>query len=1107
LDIDGWLRSLGLGQYEAVFRENKIDETVLTQLTVEDLQELGVAALGHRRKLLDAISALRANAPSATAQTATAKLTETPILETVGERRHITVLFCELFSTSSLSTRLDAEDWRNLVSTYLVATSAAVTEMDGRVKMLGDGLMALFGYPIAQENDAERAARAALSIRRAVTEINRENDRAGKPSLDARIGIETGPVVVDAAGEIYGDAPNTAARVQALAEPGTVLVTAQVQRQIAGLFVAEECGTRELRGMPKPVKLFRLVRASGGGRRSGQRHLTPLVGRDEEITILMRRWERARRGDRQSVLIVGEPGVGKSRLIQEFHARLRDAPHTWVEWSCSQLLQNTPLHPVAEWGRLRFGAPDISAETRLAELENTLAQLKLEPAENVPLLAPLLDIRIPQEHMPALEPAVLRHRQLAALLKWVMAGARTQPGVLALEDVHWADPTTLELLRSIAESGDQASLLVLITARLEFPPSWPKRSHDTTISLGPLEPSQVQDMVAELSTRQTLSSQVVKSVAERTGGVPLFVEEVTRLLLERGEQGGIQAIPPTLQQSLMARLDRLGSARDVALVGAVIGRDFSYRLLLDVAGIDDASLQSALEKLVNADILLVQGLPPGADYRFKHALIQDTAYENLLKSRRQVLHRRVAKALLDHTLSGAAEPELLAHHFTQAGQIEAAVEWWGKAGQQSLERSALVEATEQFTRALAQVMTLPATPELRREQIKLQVALISPLMQVKGYAAPETKAAVERARLLIDQSETLGESPDDPLLLFSVLYGFWVANYVAFNGRTIRELADEFLALAEKQGAIMPLVVGNRLVGTSLASTGEMTRGRDHLDRAIALYDPAEHRPLAVRFSQDIRVAALSYRAIALWMLGYPEGALADADCAVEDAREVGQAASLMAALTLTSLTQIHCGSYAIANAQLDEVITLSDDKGAVFWKVGAILVQGCLFATTGKPSDAVRAITSGLSSWHATGTTVWIPTFLSFLARAYAELGQFGNASRCIREAIVTVQTTNESWYEVDIHRIAGEMALKSPEVSTGDAEAHFERALAVARQQQAKSWELRASISMARLWRSQGKTQQAHEQLALVYDRFTEGFDTRDMKEAKVLLEELNA
>ena len=409
--------------------------------------------------------------PLTPARPSTAKPTETPIAETVGERRHITVMFCDLFGSTSISAGLDAEDWRDLVGAYLDAASAAVTEMGGHVaKMLGDGLMALFGYPVAQENDAERAARAALSIQRALAEINRKNARSGKPALNARIGIETGPVVVDAAGEIYGDAPNTAARVQALAEPGTVLVTAQVQRQIAGLFVAEERGTHELKGVPKPVKLFRLVRASGGGRRSGQRHLTPLVGRDEEIAILMRRWERARRGDGQLVLIVGEPGLGKSRLIEEFHARLREAPHTWVEWSCSQLLQNTPLHPIAEWGRIRFGAPDMSAEIRLAELETTLAQVKLEPAENVPLLAPLLDIPIPQERIPTLEPVVLRRRQLAALSNWVMAGARTQPVVLALEDVHWADPTTLEFLRSIAERGGQASLLVLITARPEFRP-------------------------------------------------------------------------------------------------------------------------------------------------------------------------------------------------------------------------------------------------------------------------------------------------------------------------------------------------------------------------------------------------------------------------------------------------------------------------------------------------------------------------------------------------------------------------------------------------------------------------------------------------------------
>ena len=513
--------------------------------------------------------------------------------EATGERRHLTVMFCDLVGSTSISARLDAEEWRDLVGAYLDAASAAVTEMGGHVaKKLGDGLMALFGYPVAQENDAERAARAALSIQRALAEVNRKNAGTGKPALNARIGIETGPVVVDAAGEIYGDAPNIAARVQALAEPGTVVVTARVQRQVAGLFVAEERGSHELKGVPEPVTLFRLVRASGGGRRAGQRHLTPLVGRDEEIAMLMRRWERARQGDGQLVLIVGEPGLGKSRLIEEFHARLRETPHTWVEWSCSQLLQNTPLHPIAEWGRQRFGGADVPAEQRLADLENTLAQVKLDPAENAPLLAPLLDIPLPPERAPTLAPEELRRRQLAALTNWVMAGARAQPVVLALEDLHWADPTTLDLLRGIAERGALAPLFVLITARPEFRPPWGMRSHHGTISLAPLDREQVRHMVAELAARHALPKEVVEGVTERTGGVPLFVEEVTRLLLERGEQGGIQAIPPTLQQSLMARLDRLGPAREVAQIGAVIGRDFSYALLRAVAGMEDAPLQS-----------------------------------------------------------------------------------------------------------------------------------------------------------------------------------------------------------------------------------------------------------------------------------------------------------------------------------------------------------------------------------------------------------------------------------------------------------------------------------------------------------------------------------
>jgi class 3 adenylate cyclase/predicted ATPase len=1081
-------------------------------LTADDLKDLGVGIVGHRRKILDAIAALHADTTPKGVPTARASAvppTSAPATEATGERRYLTVMFCDLVGSTSISAQLDAEEWRDIVGPYLDAASAAVTEMGGHVaKKLGDGLMALFGYPVAQENDAERAVRAALSIQRQLAEVNRKNAGTGKPALNARIGIETGPVVVDAAGEIYGDAPNIAARVQVLAEPGTVVVTARLQRQVAGLFVAEERGSHELKGVPEPVILLRLVRASGGGRRSGQRNLTPLVGRDDEMAMLMRRWERARQGDGQLVMIVGEPGLGKSRLIEEFHSRLSDTPHTWVEWSCSQLLQNTPLHPIAEWGRQRFGGADVPAERRLAELESTLAQIKLDPAENAALLAPLLDIPLPKERAPILAPEELRRRQLAALTASVMASARTQPAVLAFEDLQWADPTTLDVLRGIAERGALTPLFVLITARPEFRAPWGMRSHHGTISLAPLDRHQVRHMVGELASRHALSKEVIDGVTERTGGVPLFVEEVTRLILEGGEHGSIQAIPPTLQQSLTARLDRLGPAREVAQIGAVIGRDFSYPLLRAVAGMEDAPLQIALERLAEADILLVQGLPPDADYRFKHTLIQDAACENLLKSRRQVLHRRVGETLRDNFAGfAAAQPELLAHHFTQAGLTEVAIEWWAKAGQRSLERSALVEAAEQLRRALGHIAGLPATPALRREQIKLQVALITPLVHLKGFAAPETKAAAERARLLIEQAEALGEHPEDPLLLFSVLYSFWVASLVAFNGNMMRNLATEVLALAEKRGTTAPLMIGHRLMGMSLLCTGYIAESRTHLDRALALYDPAEHRPLATRFGQDVRATVLSYRSRALWILGHPEAARRDAEQALTNAREIGQAATLMYTVGHVPLTHILCGNYATANAQLDEVVALADEKGTFFWKALGMMNHGCLLALNGKASDAIQMIISGITAWRSTGATAYLPFYLTHLARAHAEIGRFDDALRCIGEATTAIETTKETWCDAEVNRVAGEIALMSPEPDTAKAPEYFERVLTVARQQQAKSWELRAAMSMARLWRDQGEVRQARELLAPVYGWFTEGFDTRDLKEAKALLEELAA
>jgi predicted ATPase len=555
----------------------------------------------------------------------------------------------------------------------------------------------------------------------------------------------------------------------------------------------------------------------------------------------------------------------------------------------------------------------------------------------------------------------------------------------------------------------------------------------------------------------------------------------------------------------MARLDRLGAAKEVAQIGAVLGREFSHALLAAVARKSETALKSALEGLIAAGLLFRQGVPPHASYLFKHALVQDAAYGTLLREPRRALHARIAETL-EANFAEIAEnqPEVVARHCSEAGLIEKAAFFWGKAGKRSLSRSALVEAATQLTRALDQIATLPATPELRREQIELQVAVITPLMYVKGYVSPETKAAVERARSLIEKAERLGDPPKDRLLLFSVLYGFWTASHVAFNGDNMRELATQFIALAEKQTTSAPLMVGHRLMGISLVQTGDICEGCAHLDRAIALYDPIEHRPMATRFGVDSRVSILSNRSWALWMSGYPAMALADAERALQEAREIGQAANMMYLVHL-AFPLIYCGEYAAPNKLLEEIIALTDEKNTPYFKALAMMFQGCVFAATGKALNTIRLMVPAITSVQSTGSTLWVPFYVASLASAYSENGQFSDAIRSVQEATTILQTTGERWCEAEIKRVAGEIALKSPGRDAAKAEGYFERALTVARQQQAKSWELRAAISLARLWRSQGKVQQARELLAPVYGWFTEGFDTRDLKEAKALLEEL--
>jgi len=555
----------------------------------------------------------------------------------------------------------------------------------------------------------------------------------------------------------------------------------------------------------------------------------------------------------------------------------------------------------------------------------------------------------------------------------------------------------------------------------------------------------------------------------------------------------------------MARLDRLGPAKEMAQIGAAIGREFSHTLLAAVARKPEPEVASALDRIIAAGLLFRQGVPPQASYLFKHALVQDAAYGTLLREPRRSLHARIAETLENQFVEVAENrPELLARHGTEAGLMEKAVALWGKAGQRSLERSALVEAVEQLTRALAQIATLPASPVRRREEIRCQVALANALMHTKGYAAPETRAALDQARALIENANALGEPPEDPLLLFSNLYGFWVSNYNAFDGDVIRALARKFLVLAEERGASVPLMIAHRIMGCSLASTGDLVEARVHFDCAVALYDPAAHRPLAARFGQDNRVTSLAYGSVVVWLLGYPDAAYAYAESAVKNPRELGQAAALMYSLFHTSLTTIFSGRYEAANARLDELVGLAEEKNAAFWRAGGTTHRGCALAMTGKAADALHMINTGMTALRPTGATMFSPLYLSYLARACVELGKFDDASHWISEARVAMQTSKESWWEAEIDRIEGELALKSLAPDPEKAEAYIDRALAVARQQQAKSWELRAATSMARLWRDQGKPQQARELLAPIYNWFTEGFDTRDLKEAKALLEE---
>ncbi len=1040
------------------------------------------------------------------------------------ERRQLTVLFCDLVGSTALSARLDPEDFGAIIADYRRCITETVASFDGFVaRHHGDGAVAYFGYPHAHEDDAERAVHASLALVQAVATL------PAKEKLSARVGVATGVALVGDMSEsaiseehgILGDTPNLAARLQSLAQPGAVIISDRTKTIAGPQFEYLDLGKVEFKGFVKPVAAWQVAGKTAVTSRSHalqSSDLLPLIGRDEEIELLLRRWERAKSGEGQVVLLSGEAGIGKSRLTIALLEQLAREPHIRLRFFCSPQHTDSPLYPViGEMLRAAGFAHDDSQQAKMDKLDALLAQSST-PSEDAALFAEMLSLPNDGRYPPVeVEPQLRRQKTLKALGSQIEVLVRINPVLMIFEDAHWADPTSLELFARAVDWAVSHRLLLLVTFRPEFSPPGIGRPHVTELTLHRLAPRDINFLIERIVGNRSLPAGIRQDIIERTDGIPLFAEEMTKAVLDaegesdaqRAFAGGptpVVAVPASLQASLMSRLDRLGPAKSVAQVGAAIGRAFPHMLLAALVRKPKEELDADLDRLIAAGLLFRHGTPPYASYLFKHALVQDAAYSTLLRGPRRVLHARIAE-ILESQFAEIAEsqPELLARHYAKADLIEKSARLWGKAGQRSQERSALVEAAEQLSHALEQIATLPSTPDLRREQIVLHVALLNTLMHVKGYGAPETKAAVAQVRALIEQAERIGEPPDDPSLLLSALFGQWIVNFINFNGDVARELAARFLALGEKEGTAAPRMIGHRTMASTLALMGDLVDAKAHYNEALALYRPAEHRRLMTRFGQDLRVTCLAFRSMASWLLGYPEAALKDAECALAEARQIEHAATLMFTLNFPILINTYCGNYHAANERLKELVVLAEEKGAPFRKAEGVLRRGYILTLTGA-AKAAEIVTAGIDLWRSAGSTIFTPEHEFMLAIAHANSGQFDDAWRCIDKAMTAMHATKERWCEAEAHRVAGEIALKSPQRDMAKAQAHFEHSLTVARAQQAKSWELRAAMSLARLLSDQGKRQAARDLLAPVYDWFTEGFDTSDLRTAKALLGELH-
>ncbi|MGE0822193.1 MAG: adenylate/guanylate cyclase domain-containing protein [Candidatus Binatia bacterium] len=1064
------------------------------------------------------------------------------------ERRQLTVMFCDLVGSTALSEQLDPEELREVIQAYQETCDKVIQRYEGYIaQYLGDGLLVYFGYPVAHEDEAARAVRAGLEIVEGLPDLNDrvsaivEAQRHYAPTdptrilpLQVRIGIHTGQVVVGEIGSgvkrellALGEAPNLAARIQGQSAPDTAVISATTSRLVEGLFEFQDLGPHTLKGISTPLGLYRVKRESTAQNRFAvavRTGLTPLIGREQELALLQERWNRAQHGEGQLVLLSGEPGIGKSRLAEALKEHAKQDGATHIEFRCSPYHQNSAFYPVIEHLQqlLQFGRDD-SPQEKLHKLEVGARRAVPLQADIVPLLAALLSLPHPDGYPPlTMSPQKQKQKTQEALVAWLREEAEQKAVYCVWEDLHWADPSTLEVLSLLLDQVPTTRLLTLLTFRPEFIPPWRLRSHITQLTLNRLGSQDVEEMVTEITGDTGLPLEVRQQIVSKTDGVPLFVEELTKSVIESGgarHASPLQplGIPATLQDSLMARLDRLGSAKEIAQLGATLGREFSYELLQAVSSSEETNVQHGLARLVDTELLYQRGIPPQATYTFKHALIQDTAYQSLLKSTRQQYHRQIAQILEERFVeTKESQPELLAHHYTEAGLTEQAIPYWQQAGQKAVQRSANMEAIAHLTKGLELLKILPETPERNQQELTLQLTLGTPLMTTKGYAAPETEQAYTRAGELCQQ---LGENPQ----LFSVLFGLAAFRLTRGEIQTARELSEQLLGLALHGRDPALLVAAQNALGETLYHLGEFVLSREHLEHGIALYDSQEHYAFTSVYGADQREQCLCYGAFALWQLGYPDQALKRIYEALTLAQAISHPFTLAYVSFCAAFLHHFRGERPLAQEWAEAVITLSTEQGFPWFLALGTIVRGWTLAEQGQEEDGIAQIQQGLDVCRTTGAELVRPYFLALLAEGYGKAGLGDEGLTALAEALSLVDRTEERVWEAEVYRLKGELTLLSsiqrPASSVKKVEECFLKAINIARKQQAKSLELRAVMSLVRLRQQQAladksrsthhgsriRLDEARTMLSDVYHWFTEGFDTKDLQEAKALLEEL--